>query len=147
MENKEEFGNQIIPFWCGKRPRLFEIERRGMDRDGKVIDFFNQHLSEGLVLDIGAGNDFTAIRLTTRKRTVIRLEPDEEMIDSGIPSAWTHAVAQIGSRRVLEKAGFSYSHSIPEWNRNLYAIKNLVRADETNRIQAESSEIERTYQP
>lgn len=36
----------------------------------------------------------------------------------------------IASRRVLEKAGFSYSHNIPEWNRNLYAIKNLARADE-----------------
>ena len=32
--------------------------------------------------------------------------------------------------RVLEKTGLSYSHNIPEWNRNLYAIKNPVRADE-----------------
>ena len=36
----------------------------------------------------------------------------------------------IASRRVLEKAGFSSSHNIPEWNRNLYAIKNPARADE-----------------
>ncbi len=36
----------------------------------------------------------------------------------------------IASRRALEKAGFSYSHSIPEWNRSLYAIKNPTRADE-----------------
>ena len=35
----------------------------------------------------------------------------------------------IASRRVLEKTGFSYSHNIPEWNRNLYAIKNTVHAD------------------
>ena len=36
----------------------------------------------------------------------------------------------VASRRVLEKAGLSYSHNIPEWNRNLYAIKNPTRADE-----------------
>lgn len=33
----------------------------------------------------------------------------------------------VASRRVLEKAGFSYS---PEWNRDLYTIKNPARADE-----------------
>ena len=36
----------------------------------------------------------------------------------------------IASRRVLEKAGLAYSHNIPEWNRNLYAIKNPARANE-----------------
>ena len=36
----------------------------------------------------------------------------------------------VASRRVLKKAGLSYSHNIPEWNRNLYAIKNPARADE-----------------
>ena len=36
----------------------------------------------------------------------------------------------VASRRVLEKAELSYSHNIPEWNRNLYAIKNPARADE-----------------
>ena len=36
----------------------------------------------------------------------------------------------IASRRVLEKIGLSYSHNIPDWNRNLYAIKNPARADE-----------------
>lgn len=36
----------------------------------------------------------------------------------------------VASRRVLKKAGLSYSHNISEWNRNLYAIKNPARADE-----------------
>ena len=36
----------------------------------------------------------------------------------------------IASRRVLEKAGFSFSHNIPELNRSLYAIKNPARTDE-----------------
>ena len=94
MRNKREFGNRVIPFFGGKQPRLFEIERRCMDRDGKVIDFLDQHLPDGPVLDVGAGNGFTAIRLTTPKRTVVPLEPDENMIDLNIPLVWTRAVAQ-----------------------------------------------------
>lgn len=94
MKDKKEIGNQVIPFWGGKHPRLFEIERRCMDRDGKVINFLDQHLPEGLVLDIGAGNGFTAIRLINPNRTVIPLEPDESMIDASIPLVWTRGVAQ-----------------------------------------------------
>ena len=94
MKEKKETGNQVIPFWGGKHPRLFEIERRCMDRDGKVINFLDQHLPEGLVLDIGAGNGFTAIRLINPNRTVIPLEPDESMIDSNTPLIWTRGVVQ-----------------------------------------------------
>ena len=65
-----------------------------MDRDGKVIDFLNQHLPDGLVLDVGAGNGFTAVRLTTPERIIVALEPDANMIDSRIPLVWTQAVAQ-----------------------------------------------------
>ncbi len=36
----------------------------------------------------------------------------------------------VASRWGLAKAGFSYSHNIPEWNQNLYAIKNPARAEE-----------------
>lgn len=133
MKNKEEFGNQIIPFWGGKRPRLFEIERRCMDRDGKVIDFLNQHLPEGLVLDIGAGNGFTAIRLTTPKRTIIPLEPDEDMIDSGIPLAWTRAVAQnIPFRDATFHAAYStwafFFHGIETIEEGLCELKRVVKS-------------------
>ena len=36
----------------------------------------------------------------------------------------------VASRRVLKKVGFSSSHNIPEWNRNLYAIMSPVSVDE-----------------
>ena len=36
----------------------------------------------------------------------------------------------VASRRVLEKSELSYSHNIPEWNRDLYTIKNPVRVSE-----------------
>ena len=94
MENRRKFGNRVIPFYGGKHPKLFEIERRCMDREGRVIDFLDRHLPGGLVLDVGAGNGFTAIRLATSKRTVIPLEPDADMIDTHIPLIWTWAVAQ-----------------------------------------------------
>ena len=84
----------MIPFYGGKHPRLFEIERRCMDRNGKVIDFLDRQLPDGLVLDVGADNGFTAIRLTTPKRNVVPLEPDANMIDLNIPLVWTWAVAQ-----------------------------------------------------
>jgi ubiquinone/menaquinone biosynthesis C-methylase UbiE len=86
--------NRIIPFYGGEHPRLFEIERRCMDRDGKVIEYLSQHLPDGLVLDIGAGNGFTAVRLATPTRTIIPLEPDPNMVDRQKPLAWAKGVAQ-----------------------------------------------------
>lgn len=88
------FEDKAIPFYGGKHPRLFEIERRCMDRNGKVIDFLNQHLPSGTVLDVGAGNGHTAIRLTTPKRMVIPMEPDISMIDTSLPLVWAWGVAQ-----------------------------------------------------
>jgi hypothetical protein len=44
MQDKPDFYNQLIPFYGGKYPYLFEIERRCMDRDGKVIRFLDQIL-------------------------------------------------------------------------------------------------------
>lgn len=61
MKNKREFGNRVIPFYGGKHPKLFEIERRCMDRDGKVIDFLDQHLPVGtggrMIIVDNAGDD------------------------------------------------------------------------------------------
>lgn len=92
--NNKAFAGKIIPFYGSKQPHLFEIERRCMDRDGRVIDYLNEQLPAGLVLDIGAGNGYTAVRLTTAERTVIPLEPDAGMIDRDLPLAWAWGVAQ-----------------------------------------------------
>lgn len=88
------FPNQLIPFYGGKNPRLFEIERRCMDRDGHVVTFLDRHLPNGLVLDVGAGNGFTAMKLRSSQRTVIPMEPDENMVDHSLPLAWAWGVAQ-----------------------------------------------------
>ncbi|HEX6922250.1 MAG TPA: class I SAM-dependent methyltransferase, partial [Bacillales bacterium] len=86
--------HQIIPFYGGENPRLFEIERRCMDREGKVIDFLDQWLPAGAVLDIGAGNGYTAEKLSREDRFVVAMEPDEKMIDRTKDLLWSRGIAQ-----------------------------------------------------
>ncbi|WP_100371860.1 class I SAM-dependent methyltransferase [Bacillus sp. FJAT-45037] len=86
--------SDVIPFYGGHYPELFEIERRCMDRGGKVITTLDQQLPDGFTLDIGAGNGFTAERLTTPNRTIVGLEPDELMIDLKKKIIWSKGVAQ-----------------------------------------------------
>jgi SAM-dependent methyltransferase len=90
----QRFGNRLIKFYGGEYPEIFEIERRCMDRDGKVIQFLDEHLPTGLILDIGAGNGFTAACLKKPGRTIIPMEPDPLMVDRSKPFAWTKGVAQ-----------------------------------------------------
>lgn len=85
---------KIIPFYGGIKPDLFEIERRCMDRDGKVIQFLDSVLPNGVVLDVGAGNGYTAEKLIHENRIVIPMEPDEKMIDLSKNLAWSNGVAQ-----------------------------------------------------
>lgn len=69
----------VIPFYGAEQPELFAIERRAMDRDGLVIAALDRLLPTGPVLDVGAGDGFTAVRLGGR-RTVVGLEPSADMI-------------------------------------------------------------------
>lgn len=107
-ESDKDFGNRLIPFYGGKYPKLFEIERRCMDKDGKVIDFLDWRLPNGLVLDVGAGNGFTALRLSTGKRIVVPMEPDPAMIDINKPLIWANGVAQ---ELPFHKATFNAAYS------------------------------------
>jgi len=91
MEIKEE---DIIKFYGGEKPELFEIERRCMDRDGKVIDYLQNKLPFGKILDIGAGNGYTAEKLQHPQRQIIALEPDSKMIDPTKNIIWVKGVAQ-----------------------------------------------------
>lgn len=86
--------NKVIPFYGGENPALFEIERRCMDREGKVIAYLNEHLPGGKVLDVGAGNGFTAQILNRSNRVVIPMEPDEKMVDDKKDLLWAKGVAQ-----------------------------------------------------
>ena len=69
----------VIPFYGADEPELFAIERRAMDRDGLVIEALNALIPPGLVLDVGAGDGFTAERLSTG-RSVVALEPSAGML-------------------------------------------------------------------
>lgn len=84
----------VIPFYGGQNAEMFEIERRCMDRTGHVIRYLDEHIPTGMILDIGAGNGWTAERLTTTKRHVIAMEPDPAMIDRSKRLIWCHGVAQ-----------------------------------------------------
>jgi SAM-dependent methyltransferase len=83
----------VLDFYGSSRPDLFAIERAAMDRPGKVIDALDRHLPDGFVLDVGAGNGFTADRLTGPDRTVVPLEPDPGMIDRAVPLPWVRGDA------------------------------------------------------
>ena len=75
----------VIPFYGADEPELFAIERRTMDRDGLVIDALHRLLPPGRVLDVGAGDGFTAERLGTG-RSVVALEPSADMLArAGLP--------------------------------------------------------------
>lgn|SRR5690625_4670671 len=87
-------SSKIIPFYGGLKPELFEIERRCMDRDGKVIKYLDSFLPDGIVLDVGAGNGYTAEKLIRDNRLVIPMEPDEKMIDLSKNMIWSNGVAQ-----------------------------------------------------
>jgi ubiquinone/menaquinone biosynthesis C-methylase UbiE len=90
----DDNSSKIIPFYGGLKPELFEIERRCMDRDNKVIKYLNELLPDGIILDVGAGNGYTAEKLTHDNRNVIAMEPDEKMIDLTKNLIWSNGVAQ-----------------------------------------------------
>jgi SAM-dependent methyltransferase len=74
---------------------MFEIERRAMDRPGKVINALDLRLPRaGIVLDIGAGDGFTAEHLSTGRRRVVAVEPVRGMVRPDKPLAWVRGEAE-----------------------------------------------------
>jgi SAM-dependent methyltransferase len=71
-----------MPFYGADDPEMFAIERRAMDRDGLVLAALDRLLPAGAVLDVGAGDGFTARRLGVR-RDITALEPAVGMIRGG----------------------------------------------------------------
>jgi SAM-dependent methyltransferase len=90
----DRFGDAVIGFYGSTDPRVFEIERRCMDRGGVIISFLDDGLPAGRVLDVGAGDGFTAERLSRPDRTVVAMEPDPGMVASSRPLVWASGVAQ-----------------------------------------------------
>jgi SAM-dependent methyltransferase len=83
----------VIPFYGGDHPDLFAIERCAMDRDGLVIGALDRALPSGDVLDVGAGDGFTARRLA-EGRTITALEPSGEMIRAHDGLRWVRGEAE-----------------------------------------------------
>ena len=69
----------VIPFYGADDPGMFAIERAAMDRDGLVVRALDELLPHGRVLDVGAGDGFTADRLGASRR-IVALEPSAGMI-------------------------------------------------------------------
>lgn len=68
-----------------------------MDRPGRVIDVLDRRLPrQGLVVDIGAGDGYSAARLDAPARRVIPVEPAEGMIreSSATGLSWVQADAE-----------------------------------------------------
>jgi SAM-dependent methyltransferase len=90
----ERFGDDVIRFYGSTDPRIFEIERRCMDRDGVVTSFLDEALPSGRVLDVGAGDGFTAEVLSKPSRVVVAMEPDPGMVKPERRLVWASGVAQ-----------------------------------------------------
>ena len=75
----------VIPFYGADDPAMFAIERGAMDRDGLVVRALDELLPNGRVLDVGAGDGFTAERLAAGRR-IVALEPSAAMIGARTPT-------------------------------------------------------------
>src|SRR5699024_971735 len=68
--------------------------RRCMDREGLVIEYLDSILPNGILIDVEAGNGYTAEKLVRENRLIIPMEPDELMIDLDKKLIWSNGVAQ-----------------------------------------------------
>ena len=86
----------VIPFYGAEHPELFAIERAAMDRSGRVLRALDRLMpAAGHVLDIGAGDGFTAAALSTPERSVCALEPSSQMIARTRALPWTRGEAEV----------------------------------------------------
>lgn len=126
--------SDIIPFYGGEIPELFEIERRCMDREGKVIEALDQMLPSGKVIDIGAGNGHTAELLTRDDRIVTALEPDKKMIDGQKDLIWAKGSAQnIPFHANMFDAAYAtwafFWEGNPQFEEGLQEVQRVVKQD------------------
>jgi len=82
-----------IHFYGTDDSELFALERQAMDRQGKVIAFLDRTLPRGRIMDIGAGNGYTASYLLSN-RNIVCVEPSETLPDFTKPLTWVKATAE-----------------------------------------------------
>ena len=103
-------GMPIIPFYGAENRDLFEIERAAMDRPGKVIRYLDEVLPDGDVLDIGAGDGFTAEALNSPIRSLYGVEPAQGMINADRMLTYVRASAE-----ALPFADSSFAAAYATW--------------------------------
>ena len=120
----------VIPFYGSTRPDLFAIERKAMDRQGRVIAALDSILPDrGRILDVGAGNGFTAVRLSSETRDVVAVEPSPGMIDRGRPLRWVRADAerQPFANGVFDAAYATWAYFFPRFHDPAPGLAELHR--------------------
>lgn len=132
MNNVNNKESGVIPFYGGINPDLFEIERRCMDRNGKVIRFLDNILPSGIILDVGAGNGYTAEKILREDRMVIPMEPDEKMIDLNKNLIWSNGVAQsipfhVNTFDAMYSTWAFFFDGIPDIDKGLKEIERVVK--------------------
>lgn len=122
----------IIPFYGAENREMFAIERAAMDRPGKVISHLNESLPVGLVLDVGAGDGFTADALASPERRIVGVEPAPGMVNPDRDLGYVRAGAESlpfadGS---FEGAYATWAYFFPGYHdvsRGLSEIQRVVR--------------------
>jgi len=130
--NSSDSQDRIIRFYGASHPAMFEIERRCMDRDGLVIRHLDGQLPKGLVLDVGAGNGFTAVRLRSSSRRIVAFEPDAGMIDRRAPLPWVRGIAQNAPfRENTFHAAYAtwafFFDAVPDIDEGLAELRRIVK--------------------
>jgi len=100
----------IIAFYGAENRDLFAIERAAMDRPGNVIRYLDEVLPDGDVLDIGAGDGYTADALATSERSLFGVEPAQGMISRERTLTYVRASAE-----ALPFADKSFSGAYATW--------------------------------
>jgi GNAT superfamily N-acetyltransferase len=104
----------VLPFYGARHPELFAVERRSMDRSGLVLARLDGRLPRtGLLLDVGAGDGWTAARLASPIRAVVALEPAAGMRAQAGPAAGVSWVG--GEAGALPLADASVDAAYATW--------------------------------
>jgi SAM-dependent methyltransferase/predicted N-acetyltransferase YhbS len=103
----------VLPFYGADRPDLFQVERRSMDRPARVLVHLDTRLPSGTVLDVGAGDGWTARRLARADRHVIAVEPSPAMLAQTEPDA--HVTYVAGEAGALPLATASLDAAYATW--------------------------------
>jgi len=101
-----------------------------MDRQGKVIAYLDETLPPGCILDIGAGNGYTAFHLLSN-RNIVCLEPSETLPDFTKPLTWVKATVESlpFHRGYFDAAYATWAYFLPGVDKStgLRMVTNCIR--------------------